>query len=122
MEIKGGVTTNGQRVILGDCTAAGGGWRVDENHMIRSELNSDFCLQAGYGQRHKMVGRVLRIQHCDNHNHLQRWSFQNGKQLSPQVDHDLCVVWRGTTANVGDDPMILLHCAHVKGKRNWSLA
>jgi Ricin-type beta-trefoil lectin domain len=122
MEVKDRVTTNGQRVIIGDCTGAGSGWRVDDNHMIHSELNDDFCLQAGYGGRHGMVGRVIRIQHCDDHNHLQRWRFTNGHELNPQMNDDLCAVWRGTTPNVGSDPMILLKCSEVRHKNKWMLA
>ena len=94
---------------------------LDDNGMIKSEMDMNFCLQAGYGSG-KMVGRVLRVQHCDEHNHLQRWEFENGGELKPALDDDLCVVWRGTTANVGSDPMILLDCAHAKGRKNWSLA
>ena len=121
MEVKGGIATNGQRVMLGDCTAAGGGWKVNDKDMIHSELNDDFCLQAGYGGHHDMVGRVLRIQRCDEHNHLQRWDFKDGKELKPELNDHLCVVWRGTTANVGTDPMILLDCDRVDGKENWRL-
>ena len=122
MEIKDGITTNGQRVMLGDCTAAKNGWRLDDHGRFHSELDDDYCLQAGYGDKHNMVGRVLRIHHCENNNHLQVWEFEDGEYLSPTLNDHLCVAWRGTTANVGQDPMILIDCRRAQHRKGWTLA
>ncbi|CAB9523968.1 beta-induced protein ig-h3 [Seminavis robusta] len=122
IEVKDGIATNGQRVMLGDCTSANGGWRLDDSGRFRSELDDDFCLQAGYGYARSMVGLVVRIQHCDDHNRLQEWKYSDGEYLSPSLHDDLCAVWRGTTPNVGEDPIILIDCAHAAHRKGWTLA
>lgn len=118
VEVKGDIATNGQRAILGDCSHSG--WKVSDKGMIHSEIDDDFCLQAGYPGPNKMLGSAVRIQHCNENNHYQRWVF-SGATLRPSLDHSLCAVWRGTTADVGDDPILMLPCSHVEDKSDWKL-
>ena len=120
LEVKDSVNTNGQRLVLGDCTVAKGGWRFDDMGMIRTELGDDYCMQAGYGRHDDMVGRVMRINHCNAHNGLQKFVWKAGEGLRPEANKNMCVVWRGTTPNVGDDPIILLPCGYVKNKNDWT--
>lgn len=121
MEVRNGIATGRQRAVLGDCSGAG--WRMDDDGMFHSELNHDFCLQAGYGSHNNLRTRVLRIEDCDADNQLQRWAFENGGEIHPALDPELCVIWQGLNANVGRDQMYLMPCNswQAAGKRNWIL-
>lgn len=120
IEVKKSIATKGQRLVLGDCTVARGGWRFDDNGMIRSEIDDKFCMQAGYGSHHDMAGRVMRINRCNAHNGLQKFVWKAGEGLRPKVNMQKCVVWRGTEADNSGDPIILLPCKKVKNKLDWT--
>ena len=120
LEVKNSVATNGQRLELGDCTVAKGGWRFDDMGSIRTELNDDFCMQAGYGSHGDMVGGVVRVSRCNAHNGLQKWTWKAGEGLRPDANKNMCVVWRGTSANVGNDAIILMPCGRVRNKLDWT--
>jgi hypothetical protein len=120
IEVKKNVARRGQKLILGDCsTAKGDGWRGDSDGLLHSELNDEYCIQAGHGGKAKS-GKFLRLYKCDASNKLQQWVFINGGGIRLKHNQNLCIVWRGVHANIGQDPLILKSCDDVEDRNDWS--
>jgi hypothetical protein len=66
------------------------------------------CLRAGQGGTVRS-GTFMRLQSCDTADVLQQFVY-DGSRVQLTGRPDLCVVYRGTTAHVGVDPIILKTC------------
>ena len=109
IEIEHGRAVAKQRLNLGDCSAESGGWSLEESGLIKSELDSEFCMQADFSE--VGVGTPMRIMPCSPDNELQQFTFTSGEGIRPVSNSDLCVSWRGVNADIGHDPMLLKDCA-----------
>lgn len=123
IEVKNSHARRGQKLILGDCTSTGNGWRGDSNGLLQSELSGDmdrdFCMQAGHGGPPRS-GEYIRLHECNASNKLQQWVFVNGGGIRLKHHRELCIVWRGANDNIGKDPLILKRCDEVEDRNDWS--
>lgn len=88
---------------------------------IQLAMDTSKCLQAG---RNVMPedGRYLRVYACDDDETLQKFTWDAPDGALTLVDWpDYAVVFRGTTANVNVDPIILgdLNKAEVFERKDW---
>lgn len=98
-----------QKLKFGECGDLDNAWRYD-NGLFRSELDRDMCMQAGRGGEPEH-GKKMRLFPCDMDNDLQQFDFSETLGTIKLKSYDLlCVEFRGTHANVGDDPIILKNC------------
>lgn len=116
----------GSKVILGeedaDCVRftfnPSGGFLVLE----QDDFDYDLCLQAGHGGALE-DGSKMRLYRCDG-NDFQKFTWENVEpllvsgSLKPESNPDLCVVYRGVTANIGVDPIIFKECDRLDDTRS----
>jgi hypothetical protein len=86
-------------------------WTSRQDGLLRTTLDDDMCIQAGYGDKVER-GTKLRLNNCDEDNEFQRWGVGLGgpMKLSNSKYGDLCVASRGTNFNLDEDPMIMVDC------------
>lgn len=108
-----------QRLVLGDCESEKPGWRLDNDGLFHTELDDDWCLQAGKRGAVK-DGEFARMRKCDATETLQEFEWRNGGGIRPKSNDSLCLVWRGVHPNVGVDPLIFKDCNDVKDRNDWS--
>jgi hypothetical protein len=123
MEVDGEVADDDQ-LLLGTCntTEAKQQFKFD-GRLIRSAVDETKCLQAGRNKTPPFEGQKMRIFTCDSSHPLQKflWDSVNGGPLR-LVDFDnFCVVFRGTTANLGEDPILVKYCDNVAMRRGWEV-
>jgi len=120
IEVGHGEAVEYQMLMLGDCTASMGGWRYDEDtKLLRSELDDDFCMQAGYGEHEHLQNINMRLARCDEDSDVQQFVWEPASGLRLASDEHYCVVWRGVTPNIANDPIILNPCEHAADKLDW---
>lgn len=105
LEVKNGKARDGQGLIWGDCTGAAL-WRSDGQGRLHTELDDNFCVQAGRKGTPEDRDR-LRLYEC-NDGPLQKWT-NNAREIMPAANPTLCVTTRGVNYNYGD-PMLLRDC------------
>jgi len=115
IELKNGRAENDNNLILGPCNS-NQGWRYDEDGRFHSSADDSKCMQAARGGSIR-DGSKLRIYTCDRNDRGQIFDFNGGGHIALRSDPDLCVVFRGTNANLGDDPIILKECDAVEDAR-----
>jgi hypothetical protein len=123
MEVDGKVTDD-DKVILGTChaTEAKQQFKLD-GRLIRSAVDETKCLQVGRNNTPPIEGQKMRIYTCDPSHPLQNflWDSVSGGPLR-LVDFDnFCVVFRGTTANLDEDPILVQYCDNVSMRRGWEV-
>jgi len=106
------------RVYLDECDEELA-WRVsfeDEHELLHSPLDDDKCLRAGRGQTIQ-DGTKMTLAPCDPSDPLQvlaAYSVSGERssvlKLHAAFDEDFCMVYRGNSANVGVDPIIMKTC------------
>jgi hypothetical protein len=116
IELKDGNPGDDKKLTIGDCS--GPGWRLDGNGLFHSEADDDQCMQAG---RHGPPedGEIIRMFGCDSDNELQKFVYDYSS-ISPVNDESLCVVWKGSTPNLGVDAIVLKKCDTVFNRSAWS--
>ena len=119
-------------VILAEweaCTS----FRIDENGLIRSfREGGDLCLQAGHGEPPGKIildpvdselqdGSKMRFYPCDSSNELQQFSWEDEiGHLKLKSRPELCAVYRGVIAHIGEDPIIFKTCNKIeKNRLDW---
>lgn len=90
-------------------------------NMIQLAADSSKCLQAGRNSI-PVSGKYIRVYGCDSSEPLQKfsWDAPDGALTLEQFP-DLAVVFRGTTADVNSDPIILgdLNDREVLNRAGW---
>jgi hypothetical protein len=108
------VPRNGNKIFLESCeNHADRRWRakpIGSNGavLLVNELDGSQCLRAG-NRDTVGSGTFMRIQPCDITDELQQFVY-DGSRFQLTSRPDLCMVHRGTTANVGVDPIIMKTC------------
>lgn len=115
IELEDGRAENDNKLLLAPCNS-NQGWRYDSDGLFHSSVDDSKCMQAARGGSIR-DGSKLRVFSCDKNDDGQVFSFDRTGHISLQSDPDLCVVFRGTTANVGNDPIILKECDSVEDVR-----
>jgi hypothetical protein len=131
IEVKDGITTNGNSFILGDC--ANYEYGIDEVNAICSDgeedcgvryqtrQNPNKCMQATHGGKNVnqlKVGSWLRVYPCDPSNSLQHFVRVMGDEIQVKGSK-LCVSYRGVNPNVNNDQILLKKCSEI-GEDGWS--
>jgi len=102
------------RVFLDECDEDLS-WRAtaeedtDEHVLLHSPLDDDLCLRAGRAQT-MQDGTKMTLAPCDPTDPLQAFIYYDGK-MHASYNEDLCMVYRGSSANVGVDPIIMKTCS-----------
>lgn len=118
IELEDGDASNDNKLILGPCNSDQG-WRYDENGLFHSSVDDSKCMQAARGGTIR-DGSKLRVFSCDEDEEGQVFDFNLGGHISLKSDPDLCVVFRGTTANIDEDPIIMKECDEVlEARLEW---
>lgn len=109
---KNGSTVKFTEIILDECdeSYAWNGMVVADGAVIfRSRLDLNMCLQAGSGgdPRH---GTKMRLMPCNDNEENQKFEWSDGAPIKLASRNDLCMEWRGNTASVGIDPIIMKTC------------
>ena len=119
--VKNSQARNDQELILGNCDIPNQAWFLDKDGLYHTELDNDFCMQAGRGGGNIQQGTKMRLFQCDKDNKRQQFvgpqSIGTIKLKDPEYDH-LCLEFRGVKPNVKVDPIILKKCDNVIG--GWS--
>mmetsp|Transcript_20572 Transcript_20572/g.29733 ORF Transcript_20572/g.29733 Transcript_20572/m.29733 type:complete len:257 (-) Transcript_20572:41-811(-) len=79
--------------------------------VLRSSPSNEtlHCLQGGYGGKLR-DGSKLRVFPCDDSSLLQRFVLDGESDIRPVTNSNLCLVHRGDTANLDEDPIIFKKC------------
>jgi hypothetical protein len=102
-----------RRVFLDECDEELA-WRISpvdffgEAALLHSGLNDSKCLRAGLGSNMN-DGTRMAVVDCDVDDELQHF-YYNGESIYAANDTSLCMVYRGVSANVGVDPIIMKEC------------
>lgn len=102
-----------RRVFLDECDEEKA-WRISpidffgEAALVRSGLDDDKCLRAGTGST-MQDGTRMALVDCDPEDELQHFIY-TGTSIHAAYDFDLCMVYRGRSANIGVDPVIMKTC------------
>jgi hypothetical protein len=112
IEPEDGRAENDMKLFLAPCNS-NEGWRYDSDGLFHSSIDDTKCMQAARGGSIR-DGSKLRVFSCDKNEEGQVFSFDRTGRISLQSDPDLCVVFRGTTANIDNDPIILKECDAVE--------
>jgi hypothetical protein len=63
----------------------------------------------------------MRITECNEKQMLQRFMWTGDGPITVASSPDLCLVFKGITANVGVDPIILQLCSRIPAERlRWT--
>lgn len=119
IELQDGKAENDNKLILGPCNS-NQGWRYDSDGLFHSSVDDSKCIN---GARMGTIrdGSKLRIYDCDKSEARQVFSFDQTGRISLKNNPNLCVVFRGTTANIDVDPILLKDCNSVENARlNWA--
>jgi len=104
----------GSDAILGTDAPFCTRFSVDNDGLIRA-AESNLCLQGSHG-RLLQDGSKMRLYPCDRSNVFQKfaWTGTDGplKLKSLRYD-DLCVTFRGDSADIGVDPIIFKKCHSI---------
>lgn len=94
-------------------------WWHDEGTDIMSlELGDGrYCLQASHGNNDPKDGNHARLYECDETNPLQQITWNKDDVMTLAAWSDLCIVFRGTHADVDVDPIIIKKCDLVEDKK-----
>jgi len=119
MRVRNDKLRKNQWVILGSCEGFKAGWNFDDDGLLHSELDPDWCMQAG---RTGLVrdGEYVRMRKCDPDKQLQKFVHIKGGGIRPFANQELCMVWRGNHADFGEDPMMFKKCDDVEDRIDWS--
>ena len=116
ISVKNNSAEKGNTLLLGECTY---GWRFDDDGFVHSELDDNYCMQAG----HNGVLRgseKMRLYPCDKSKaEVQQFVF-DGIRILPKYNQDYCLVWRGVNPSPNVDPIVLRPCEKVAERDNWS--
>jgi len=119
VQVRNDHVRKNQRLILGDCNGLKAGWRLDDNGLFHTELDDEWCIQAGKrGQVED--GEFARMRKCNPSKELQQFEWRNGGGIRPLSNDEFCLVWRGNHADVGIDPLIFKYCDDVEDRNDWS--
>jgi transforming growth factor-beta-induced protein len=116
IEPKRGSIRYGNSLILADCSSRT--WSVVRiQGYVMFQYDEDTCAQAGLGDR-VGDGTIMRITRCDTEEMFQRfmWNGEDGP-ITLTGRPDLCVVFRGVSANVNSDPIIVKLCSLIEDRR-----
>lgn len=119
IQVKNNHVKRNQKLVLGNCEGPKPGWHLDANGLLRTELDPDWCMQAGTSGA-VQDGEFVRMRKCDPNKELQKFVVVNGGGIRPASKQDYCMVWRGAHANVGVDPIIFKKCVDVDERNDWS--
>jgi len=119
IQVRNDNPRNNQKLVLGDCQGPKPGWRFDADGLVHTELDDSWCIQAGKGGP-VTDGEFARMKRCDPFNELQKFVYVNGGGIRPLSNQGLCMVWRGTHASVGVDPIIFKDCVEADARVDWS--
>ena len=106
-------------ILLGNCIDAKEAlWRVDTDGLLHALVDDSKCMQAASGQTIGN-GSKMRIFPCDSTRSDQIFDLELGlgNPIHPKSRPDVCVVFRGINANIGEDPIILKSCDNIKEDR-----
>lgn len=119
IELEDEKAEDDNKLILGPCNS-NEGWRYDEDGLFHSSIDDSKCLQAARGGTIR-DGSKLRVFSCNKNEDGQVFDFgSGGGTISLKSDPDLCVVFRGTTASIGTDPIIMKDCDVIEEERlDW---
>jgi cell division septation protein DedD len=108
---KNGSTAKSE-IILDECDESRA-WNVktveDGVVVFRSRLDLNMCLQAGLGGKPRH-GTKMRLVPCDNNEEYQKFEWSDETPIKLASREDLCMEWRGRSANVGVDPIVMKRC------------
>lgn len=119
IQVRNDSPRNNQKLVLGDCSGDKIGWRFDSDGLVHTELDDDWCIQAGKRGPVK-DGELARLKKCNPNEKLQKFVWINGGGIRPQSNDKLCLVWRGVKPNVGVDPIIFKNCVDADARIDWS--
>jgi hypothetical protein len=108
---------NDEKTVLGPCTLPNQRWSYGDDGLIRTQLDSTKCMQAGRTAT-PQKGTKMRIFPCDVANAKQIFDLvvvdENSGEFKLQLSTTtLCIDHRGDSANIGADPIILKPCAQA---------
>lgn len=126
LEVMDGKVQTGNLLILGDCSNPDNGFSGENKSpgRVRSSSDTSMCMDVGDTVTNNAK---LTVMPCNKNKTSQYFSW-SGSRLHPVADTSLCVTYRGFTADVGEDLIILKPCATVvkqEGKgapKDWCLA
>jgi len=116
IELEDGEAENDNKLKLGPCNS-NQGWRYDANGLFHSSFDDSKCMQVARGGTIR-DGSKVRVFSCDKNEDGQVFDFNDGGgHISLKSRPNLCVVFRGVTANINKDPIIVKDCDAVKEER-----
>jgi len=122
MTVTDGKAAENQDIIVDVCQEPSktDGWRFDSSGLLHTQLDDDFCMQAGRNALPR-GGNQVRLFPCDSEHANQKFVMKNGGGgIRPEANQDLCLVWLGVQADLGSDPIVLKNCTTVTAQLDWS--
>jgi hypothetical protein len=120
-------------LLLMSCSATDDAlqWRWDDQGRFHSKVDDTECMQVGRGRRIRAGVNKLRhgiklyIKPCSSKKRVDFQTFDDSFEIEGglsgplflEARPELCVVSRGTTANLGTDPIMLVKCNKLDEKR-----
>jgi hypothetical protein len=115
--VAGSDAKRDQKLMLGECDLPDQAWKFD-NGLFRTTLDENMCMQAGRGGTRPTHGTKMRLFPCDKDKKIQQFDY-NWVNIELK-DTNMCVIFRGHTADVSKDPIILKSCDESDNQNNWS--
>jgi hypothetical protein len=120
--LKNGSILRGTPLILVNCSLTDDAiqWVKDYDHRFHSKVDFDMCIQVGVTGSTPESGTSMRIVPCGVSD-LQHFDITQvgpiegglGGPIKPEGSADLCMVHRGNTANIGEDPILVKPCSSL---------